>query len=174
VLDPNSGIGIGPGPITEKRKTLPITKTKRSKKRKYHMRFWPFLSKNIVRELSKPEADLIKRYRSWINDTAGRFGHNYLKGPGLYTDLFIRSNWTLVEAKSRIDSWKIREAIGQLMDYRRYYSRRPRLAVLLPYRPPKTMIDLLKSCRITCIWETSKRRFFDSDNGALTRNLRIP
>jgi hypothetical protein len=145
-----------------------------TKPRQYHMGFWPVLSNNIGRKLSKPEADLIKRYCSWIKDTTGRFGHNYLKGPGLYTDLFIRSNWTLVEAKSRVNTWKIREAIGQLLDYQRCYPRHPRLAVLLPHRPQERMIGLLKSCRITCIWETAGGWFSDSNNGALTRKLRIP
>jgi hypothetical protein len=122
--------------------------------------------------LRHPEKELVQRYVAWLGDEV-RFEHRYLRGPDLYTDLLIRPNWTIIEAKSSIDRWAIRLAMGQLFDYQRYFSRRPRLAVLLPEKPSPSMIKLLKSKRITVIWSTANRGFRDSKSGLLTGLLRV-
>jgi hypothetical protein len=121
--------------------------------------------------LKQPERDLVRRYVEWVG-REDRFEHHYLAGSGLHTDLFFRPNWILIEAKSSADRWAIRLAIGQLLDYQRHYSRSPRLAMLLPEKPSPSMIELLKAKRIVAIWKTAHDRFYDSDDGFLTRWLR--
>ncbi len=66
----------------------------------------------------------------------------------------------------------MREAIGQLFDYQRYYDRSPSLALLLPKRPLPTMMELFGKKRIAVIWQTPKGQFRDSLKGAITTELR--
>lgn len=59
----------------------------------------------------------------------------------------------LVETKSSSDRADIRLAIGQLLDYRRAFSRqRPELVILLPAKPQPDDIDLLSSVDIGVLW----------------------
>ncbi len=50
----------------------------------------------------------------------------------LFTDLFERAANLLIEAKGTVTREAIRMAIGQLLDYRRFVTPSPRLAVLVP------------------------------------------
>jgi hypothetical protein len=134
----------------------------------------PYNAKTLGQILKQPERELVRRYVAWLG-AKDRFEHRYLSGPRLYTDLLIQPNWTLIEAKSSIDRWAIRLAIGQLFDYQRYFPRHrhPQLAVLLPERPSPTMIKLLKSKRIAAIWSTPAGGFRDSKSSLLTGRLRV-
>jgi hypothetical protein len=135
-------------------------------------RRYRFLANNVAKTLSQPERNLLRAYECWIG-TDDFFEHRALPERGLYTDLFIRPSYTLVEAKATINRWAIRTAIGQLFDYQRYFAdRHPSLAVLLPREPPPNMRDLLRAKRIRIIWRTSGRSFTDSEDGALTSELR--
>jgi len=100
-----------------------------------------------------PEATLVDQYATWMNGHA-RFGHNYIREAQLFVDLFDLTHWQLLEAKATISREAVRMALGQLRDYRRYYERRPTLAVLLPSRPSVSCINLLTDNRITAIWRT--------------------
>jgi hypothetical protein len=70
----------------------------------------------------------------------------------------------LVEAKVSDARDSIRQAIGQLYDFRRFHDN-PFLAVLLQYKPGRDRLDLLSSAGIESVWQTnagfsaSKRRF---------------
>jgi hypothetical protein len=132
---------------------------------------YPFFANNIGKTWSQPEKELIQAYATWVGDVT-MLAHHPLKETGLYTDLFIPRCWTLIEAKSAIARRVIREAIGQLFDYQRHYDRSPRLAVLLPKQPPKTVIELFQKKRITVIWRSQWGAFHDSAQGQLTRDLR--
>lgn len=134
-------------------------------------RRYPFFANNIGKSLSQPERALIRAYVSWVGSEEP-FEHHYLPGPGLYTDLFYRPRWVLVEAKISVSREILRAAMGQVMDYQRYYTRHPRLALLLPERPSDTMLDLLSSKRVATVWRSRSASFKDSVEGALTSQLR--
>jgi hypothetical protein len=60
-------------------------------------------------------------------------------------------------------------AIGQLFDYARYLSPRPRLAVLTPDRPTGELLKLLREHQIVAIWRTPNG-FTESRDGRLGVN----
>jgi len=108
-----------------------------------------------------PEAKLVACYVAWLKDPEG-FGHNYIRQAGLFVDLFDRRKWRLIEAKATTEREKVRMAVGQLLDYRRFYNRHPSLGLLLPSRPPSGCLDFLKANHIVAVWETTQGRFKDS------------
>lgn len=65
----------------------------------------------------------------------------------LFTDVYVKDLKILVEAKGSTDRPAIRMAIGQLLDYSRFYHGtevgQVRRAVLLPSLPRKDLLDLL-------------------------------
>jgi hypothetical protein len=67
-------------------------------------------------------------------------------------DLFDQTHWQLIEAKATTSREAVRMAIGQLMDYRRYYDRHPSLAVLLSSHPTAACIELLTDNPLAAIW----------------------
>lgn len=134
-------------------------------------RRYPLFANNIGMTLSQPERDLIQAYAAWVGDVK-MFVHHPLKEAGLYTDLFIPRCWTLFEAKASTLRRVLREAIGQLFDYQRHYDRSPRLAVLLPRRPPWSVMGLFAKKRIVVVWRSRGASFRDSANGILTTDLR--
>lgn len=136
-------------------------------------RRYPLFANNIGSTLSQPERQLIQAYVTWVGDVT-MFAHHPLKETGLYTDLFIPRRWTLFEAKASTARRVLREAVGQLFDYQRYYDRSPRLAVLLPERPPRSMMGLFEKKRIVVVWRSRGGTFRDSANGILTTALRSP
>lgn len=150
--------GVGGGIVNPTRRSYP---TKR----------YALFANNIGKTLSAPERALIEDYTAWIGDVT-MFAHHALRETGLYTDLFIPRCWTLIEAKASIQRRVLREAIGQLYDYQRHYNRSPRLAVLLPERPPQDVMDLFKKRRIIVVWRSRGKSFRDSGGGVLTSMLR--
>ena len=134
-------------------------------------RRYALFSNNIGRTLSQPERQLIQAYVTWVGDVQ-MFVHHPLKESGLYTDVFVPRCWTLFEAKASTSRRVLREAIGQLFDYQRHYDRSPRLAVLLPERPPSSVMALFEKKRIVVVWQSRGESFRDSAGGALTKDLR--
>jgi hypothetical protein len=84
----------------------------------------------------------------------------------LYADLWIPERQALIEAKSSDSRSAIREAIGQLYDYRRFHDGPIVLAVLLPYKPSTDKLNLLASASIETIWPYGDR-YRDSARGLL-------
>ncbi|MGA2220127.1 MAG: hypothetical protein ABSG51_18725, partial [Terracidiphilus sp.] len=106
-----------------------------------------------------PESILVNQYVSFMG-AATKFGHNYLPVPGLFVDLFDQTHWQLIEAKAAVTRDKMRMALGQLEDYRRFYfSRHPSLAVLLPERPTSSCTELLIDNHVSVIWRTRNGSF---------------
>jgi len=132
----------------------------------------PFLANNVSKTLSQPERELLRAYADWIGSDH-LFGHHYLGGPKLYTDMFIPARWALIEAKATIDRQVLRSALGQLLDYQRYYERHPRLGILVPERPTTAMIELMAAKRVTIIWQSRGGAFRDTADGAFTQGLRV-
>jgi hypothetical protein len=124
--------------------------------------------------LNAPEAKLVRSYVSWLRG-GSEFEHHYLRAERLHTDLFDRSKWRLIEAKIHDDRLTLRSAVGQLLDYKRWYIRKPSLGILLASRPSYASIEYLRQCGITTIWRTPSGRFFDStDNHGWTSGRRYP
>jgi 5-methylcytosine-specific restriction protein A len=78
----------------------------------------------------------------------------------------------LYEAKASVRREVLRGALGQLLDYQRYFPRRPSLALLLPQRPSERMLDLFAQKRVTVVWRSPTGRFRDTQDGVLSAHLR--
>lgn len=86
----------------------------------------------------------------------------------IITDLFDATTRTLVEAKGTVERNAVRMAIGQLCDYRRFFSdaELEHVAALFPTEPRADLADLLIEQGIIVIYRT-KKGFEDSTGGAL-------
>ena len=85
----------------------------------------------------------------------------------LYCDAWVRERNLLIEAKHSQARDALRQAIGQLYDYRRFHMPSPSLAVLLPYKPTGDRGELLGSAGIAAIWpRRNGGGFEDSAGGA--------
>lgn len=89
----------------------------------------------------------------------------------IITDLFDVTTGTLVEAKGTVERNAIRMAIGQLLDYRRLFSRGEvkHLAALFPREPRADLCALLDEQEIVVIHQTADG-FEDSTGGALVNS----
>lgn len=114
---------------------------------------------------SHPESQLVRRFVAWLA-CEGDMEQHRLMPDRFQTDLFDASRWRLIEAKVANDRFTLREAVGQLLDYKRYYRRRPSLGVLVSRRPGSRNREYLTDQRITVVWETAKGQFRDSSAGA--------
>lgn len=108
-----------------------------------------------------PEAKLVREYIGWLR-AEDEFGHDYLRAERLYTDLFDMRHWRLIEAKHISDRRNLRTAVGQLLDYKRWYPRKPSLGVLVGTKPSHGCRRFLSHYDITTIWRTPSGRFADS------------
>lgn len=113
-----------------------------------------------------PECRLVDAYVDFVNDHA-KFSNDFYSEEGLRCDLFDRSRWRLIEAKIKTERDTIRYAHGQLMDYRRFYIRKPSLGILLPKKPADAIIDYLRHYGVTLIWQY-RSTFDDSSDGRWT------
>jgi hypothetical protein len=111
-----------------------------------------------VWEMVRAEAELVRRYRSWLDPAGTRLRGIVIPvgDENLRVDLYDTALDLLIEAKGQVTRELIRHAIGQLIDYRRYLSPRPRLAIL----PSEAAVDM--------IWADSTG-FTDSAGGQLVR-----
>jgi len=70
----------------------------------------------------------------------------------LLTDTFNRTDNTLYEAKASADRGTMRLALGQVLDYRRYFDVPPVCRLLLPERPVDDLVTLLAGHGIGITW----------------------
>jgi hypothetical protein len=108
---------------------------------------------------TRREGELVDRYIAWAGSSQS-FGRWSIRPPGelvtLVTDIYSETHNVLFEAKGTATRGAIREAIGQLLDYRRYIHREGlRLAVLLPHLPSQDLIDLATGLGIAVVAEQS-------------------
>jgi hypothetical protein len=92
------------------------------------------------------EARLVDDYRRFLGPPDSRLCRYEIplrEAPSLFTDAYDTKRHLLIEAKASVRREDIRMAIGQLFDYARYLSPRPRLAVLTPERPTGELLKLL-------------------------------
>ncbi len=112
---------------------------------------------------TRREGELVDRYMTWAG-SAHVFGRWKLRAPDelspLLTDIYDETENILYEAKATATRAAIRMAIGQLLDYRRHIDRRGvRLAILLPHRPSKDLVELTTGLGITVVAENDRGGF---------------
>jgi hypothetical protein len=135
------------------------------------LRFKPFVGGVPGLDRDHPESRLVQRYVNWVGHQE-LFLHAQALPDGGYTDIFNTTRWTLFEAKAASHDRRVREAFGQLYDYRRSFPRSPSLAILLPEAPRRRMLAFLAHFGVAAVWELSRGNFIDSVNGRLTSALR--
>lgn len=85
----------------------------------------------------------------------------------LFSDLYDNTTKTLFEAKGSVERGAIRMAIGQLADYKRFIDGgAAHMAVLLPSKPRKDLMNLLEAEEIEVVWR-EEGGFLDTANGSL-------
>jgi hypothetical protein len=113
-------------------------------------------------EVKRLESEIVNEYQTYLRARGHAVvRHQYTVGPdheALFCDLFDETDWILFEAKGDVTREKLRMAVGQLFDYRRFYlkERPPVLAVLLPRRPSNDLWQYLRSLKIRVIFKISK------------------
>ena len=76
--------------------------------------------------------------------------------PTLVCDLIDETDKVLYEAKGDVRRSSVRMAIGQLLDYRRFEPPSMSLAVLLPRKPARDLIELINSVPASAVWRTEE------------------
>jgi hypothetical protein len=109
------------------------------------------------RQAFREEQKLVLRYRDYMKTKGIDVRRKKYVSSGevrpIFSDVWVEARNALVEAKSSDDRGAIRQAIGQLYDYRRFHKPvPPKLAVLLPHQPTPDRMDLLKRAGIHAIW----------------------
>lgn len=118
------------------------------------------------------EQRLVRRYGAYLEGRGREVSRHLIRPPGvgswLYNDLYEHSRGNLVEAKSAATRSEIRMAIGQLNDYARFLSPRPkRWAVLVPEKPSDDLLALLRFAKVDAVWPRGSS-FADTAGGALS------
>lgn len=101
-----------------------------------------------------------------LGDEVGALLVPLSSGRRIRSDVINITRKALVEAKGASTRENIRTAIGQILDYQRFWTPRLR-AVLLPDEPDADLSKLLDSVGIKAIWRDGKAGFEDNANGVL-------
>lgn len=114
-------------------------------------------------EVRQVELRLVHSFHAWLTrlgiDSSGLRIPYAPECRDLRADLYLPRLNVLVEAKSSTAREKLRSAIGQLLDYQRLLTPRPKLCVLTPGEPSYDMVELLDSLSIGCAWPVGSARF---------------
>ncbi|MGC0363088.1 hypothetical protein ABH922_001072 [Rhodococcus sp. 27YEA15] len=117
----------------------------------------------------KREAELVSRFVEHLR-SLGRAVQGYRILPDraarpLFVDLHDATENHLFEAKGSTSREAVRMALGQLLDYRRGFSVRPAVSVLLPRRPVDDLLELLAEHGVGCTYETAPGVFETANDG---------
>jgi len=124
---------------------------------------------DVPRIAQRAEAQLVHAYRSHMGAkgvSVTRMKYEATGESAMYSDAWVQDRNLLIEAKSAQGRDALRQAIGQLYDYRRFHSLDPVLAILLSYEPTGDRRALLRSAGIGAIWPKSRAGFRDTASGA--------
>jgi hypothetical protein len=117
-------------------------------------------------EAERREHTLVLAYRDHLLGQGHEVTRQMILPPGeakpIFSDLMDHTTNTLYEAKGSVERGAIRMAVGQLLDYSRFLTPKPRLAVLLPSRPREDLQGLLKSAGVDFVWR-ERKKFVDSE-----------
>ncbi|MEU4618358.1 hypothetical protein AB0G04_00045 [Actinoplanes sp. NPDC023801] len=119
-----------------------------------------------VKQAQQAEAVLRERFRRWRDPKNRRLCGISIDTPAsiLRVDLYDPVASLLIEVKAEAERDRLRFAVGQLYDYRRYLDFEVSLAVLIPNRPSHDLMGLLRAADVGAIWP-SAARFTDSEGG---------
>ncbi|MFJ4189479.1 restriction endonuclease [Kitasatospora sp. NPDC089509] len=113
-------------------------------------------SERVHRSIQIAEGELSDRYRVHLKGLGHEVRRYQIQPPGevrlFSTDLYDRTDNVLIECKPSPTRQAMRLAIGQLLDFRRFLSPTPRLAVLTGAKPRQDLIDLCGSIMVEVIW----------------------
>ena len=127
------------------------------------------------RPAERAEQKLVLSYRDYMTAKGIRVRRKRYWPAGevrpIYSDVWVEDRRAIIEAKNSDSRDALRQAIGQLYDYRRFHQPPVRLAVLLPYRLNSERLDLLRSADIEAIWPY-RSKFHDSAGGVFV--LEVP
>jgi hypothetical protein len=125
---------------------------------------------DIPRIARRAEAQLVHEYRNHMGSQGievRRMKYEPVGEAAMYSDAWVSTRNLLIEAKSTQGRDALRQAIGQLYDYRRFHQPvRPLLAVLLSYEPTGDRRTLLEETGIGAIWPRQRSGFQDTASGA--------
>jgi hypothetical protein len=133
-----------------------------------HTSTFPVSPSDIPRIARREEAQLVHAYSTHMSTQGVAVNRKRYEPPGeppMFSDAWVQARNLLIEAKFAQGRKGIREAIGQLYDYRRFHQPRPHLAVLLSYEPTGDRRALLDSASIAAIWPKPRGGFGDTANG---------
>lgn len=115
----------------------------------------------------RTESDLVVAYEAHLDSLEHTHGRYRLRPAGqlrsLRTDVINTTTNELIEAKGRTTRSALREAIGQLFDYRRFIASEPSLAVLFPSEPPADFVSLLHELGIAAVHQDLSGGFVRQD-----------
>lgn len=104
----------------------------------------------------KREAQLVKEFVAWSRAQGVTCSRKRIRPEGeaspLFCDIYRADTNQLIEAKGSVTREAVRMAIGQLLDYRRFITPAPDLAVLLPERPRVDLGRLLHRVSVDLIY----------------------
>jgi hypothetical protein len=110
-------------------------------------------TRKAISHAKKLEAELLAKYCNWLEEKGRTL--QTIKTGRLRCDGYEPEHGNLIEAKSRTAREYIRMAVGQLFDYAflgKNVRKRQNLAILLPNKPSKPIMEWLKTLKISVIW----------------------
>jgi hypothetical protein len=123
---------------------------------------WQHTEVSLVSSSSEPrtaeraEQKLVLRYREYMEAKGITVRRKRYFATGevrpIYSDIWVEARRALIEAKNSDSRDAVRQAIGQLYDYRRFHEPPVHLAVLLPYEATGDRLDLLRSAGVETVW----------------------
>jgi hypothetical protein len=132
---------------------------------------YDYTPRTQVASASRREHKLVSDYEAYLRARGNKVGRNKLRGPEapawMFTDLFNVTRRQLIEAKASTDRNDVRMAIGQRGDYARFIHPPPERAILVPAKPRKELLDLLRAHDIGVIWRQGTE-FRDDAGGRFT------
>jgi hypothetical protein len=125
---------------------------------------------DVSRIAQRAEAQLVHEYRHYMASLGievRRMKYEPAGEAAMYSDAWVGARNLLIEAKSTQGRDALRQAIGQLYDYRRFHHPdTPLLAVLVSCEPTGDRRSLLQDVGIGAIWPRQRGGFQDSADGA--------
>ncbi|MGW4058648.1 hypothetical protein ACWEGE_10215 [Amycolatopsis sp. NPDC004747] len=114
-------------------------------------------SGSAVTTAERREAELTDHYQAFLAKRGHAFGRFQINIKGttttLLTDIYDQTAHVLHEAKGSASRKAVREAIGQLLDYRRHVTpSNPTVSILLPSKPLDDLEELIASAGIALIY----------------------
>jgi hypothetical protein len=121
-----------------------------------HTETFPVTPSGQPRSAERAEQRLVLRYGQYMEGKGVCVRRKRYLPAGevrpIYCDIWVEARRALIEAKNSDRRDAVRQAIGQLYDYRRFHGPPVHLAVLFPYKPNADRMDLLSTAGAAAVW----------------------